>query len=275
MDAITGVGAARAVPANAIGLPAAGEAIEPRKGYRNGGSQRRFDAIEARGSRFRLDAHPAIVDGRSLFQARVYDAADVPRLLVSGVNSRKIGRVVAKGHWRGFPIFTLTLEERRTCPRSCTEWATCYGNSMNWARRIDTGGAFEPTLWAELEAKQAAHPAGFVVRLHVLGDFFSTDYVEFWDAAMAEFPALHVFGYTARSPDSNIGQLIRGVMGAHPARFRLRFSGLDAPTDGAVVIERGQPTSHVVCPAQNGATDCCATCAFCWQSDRTVAFWRH
>jgi hypothetical protein len=267
MNAHASVEVAGAASANDLGLP--------RKGYRNGGSQRRFDAIEARGSRFRLDDHPAIVEGRSIFQARVYDAAEVPRLLVSGVNSRKIGRVVAKGHWRGFPIFTLTLEERRTCPRSCTEWSTCYGNSMNWARRIATGGVFEHRLWEELAAKQAEHPAGFVVRLHVLGDFYSTDYVELWDAAMAEFPALRVFGYTTRPPESDIGALLRGVMGAHPTRFRLRFSGLDAPTDGSVVIERGAATPHIVCPAQTGATDCCATCALCWHSDRTVAFWRH
>lgn len=275
MDATTGVGAARAASADDIGLPDG----EPRKGYRAGGVQRRFDAIEARGSRFRLaDTHPAIAEGRSLFQARVYDAADVPRLLIDGHNSRKIGREVTKGRWRGFRIYTLTLEERRTCPRSCGEWGSCYGNSMNWARRIATGPVFERRLWAELEAKQRAHPGGFAVRLHVLGDFYSTDYVELWAAAFDAFPALHVFGYTARDPRDPrgpIGTALRELLGAEPARFHMRFSGLDAPTDGSVVIERGAATPHVVCPAQTGGTDCCATCAFCWHSDRTVAFWRH
>jgi hypothetical protein len=28
-------------------------------------------------------------------------------------------------------------------------------------------------------------------------------------------------------------------------------------------------------PAQTGKTDCCATCALCWHSDRTIAFLRH
>lgn len=272
MDAFTGAGAGHPVSADDIGLPAS----LPRKGYRNGGTQRRFDAIDARGSRFRMpDSHPALAEGRSLFQARVYAAADVPRILVDGVNSRKIGRVVTKGRWRGFPISTLTLEERKTCPRSCTEWRSCFGNNMNWARRVSTGAGFEQRLWAELEAKQARHSRGFVIRLHVLGDFFSTDYVEFWAAAFEEFPALRVFGYTARDPASAIGVALRELMGAEPERFRMRFSGLDAPTDGSVVIERGAATPHVVCPAQTGGTDCCATCAFCWQSDRTVAFWRH
>jgi len=248
----------------------------PRKGYRSGGTQRRFDAIEARGSRFNLtDSHPAIRDGQSLFQARVYDPAELPRLLISGKNSRKIGCIVANGRLKGFPIFTLTLEERKTCPSTCREWRTCYGNSMNWARRIRTGPEFERRLWAELEAKQREHRRGFLVRFHVLGDFFSTDYVEFWHAAFAEFPALHAFGYTARDPESDIGIALRELMGAEPDRFHLRFSGLDAPTDGSVVIERGDATAHVVCPAQTGKSECCATCGFCWSTDRTIAFWRH
>lgn len=257
---------------NDTGLPA----DTARKGYRSGGTQRRFDAVDARGSRFRMpDSHPALAEGRTLFRGRVYDAAAVPRLLVSGVNSGKIGKVVTKGRWRGFPIFTLTLEERKTCPRSCTEWRTCYGNSMNWARRVATGPEFERRLWAELSELQRRRPRGFVVRLHVLGDFYSTDYVELWAAALDAFPALRVFGYTARDPKSDIGWALREILGAEPARFAMRFSGLDAPTDGSVVIERGAPTTHVICPAQTGGTDCCATCAFCWHSDRTVAFWRH
>lgn len=247
---------AMAGSANDIGLP--------RKGYRNGGSQRRFDAIEARGSRFRMpDTHPALAEGRSLFQARVYPADAVPRLLVSGVNSRKIGRVVAKGQWRGAPIFTLTLEERRTCPRSCTEWRSCYGNSMNWARRITVGPEFERRLWAELEDK------------HVLGDFYSVDYAQLWADALAEFPALRIFGFTAHPPTSPIGEVLCELMGEHRGRAALRFSGFDAPTDGSVVIERGTATDHIICPAQTGGADCCATCALCWHSDRTIAFWRH
>jgi hypothetical protein len=131
-------------------------------------------------------------------RARVYDQKDLPRLLISGHNSRKIGRTVMKGKWRGFPIFTLTLEERATCPRTCAEWVSCYGNNMNWARRIKNDRAFEERLWEELAAKQKAHPAGFVVRLHILGDFYSADYTEIWAEAMEAYPALNVFGYTAQ-----------------------------------------------------------------------------
>ncbi|UIJ43703.1 hypothetical protein LZK98_11440 [Sphingomonas cannabina] len=272
MVALKSVEAARAVSADGIGLSAPG----PRKGYGHGGSQRRFESIEARGSRLRLaDTHPALVEGRTIMPARVFEPHQVPRLLISGVNSRKIGRVVTKGRWRGFPIFTLTLEERATCPRTCTEWATCYGANMPFARRIAHGPELERVLWKELAEKQAAHPRGFVVRLHILGDFYSTDYIELWENALDAFPALNVFGYTARQHGTAEGDAIAAVVQRLPDRFCIRFSGVADPEGGSVVIERGEDTAHIVCPAQTGGTDCCATCGLCWQSRRTIAFWRH
>ncbi len=244
--------------------------------YAYGGPLRRFESIKPRGHRIHLHpAHPALVDGRTLFPSRVEDQADRPRLLIDGHNSRKIGKRVMKGRLRGAPIFTLTLEERATCPRSCAEWATCYGNSMHLARRIRHGRAFEERLWEELAAKQAAHPDGFLVRLHILGDFYARDYVELWAEALEAYPALHVFGYTARAPESHIGQAVAELAGMHPARWHIRFSGWDGPTDGSIVVDSAEDTLHLICPAQTGKTECCATCALCWQSDRTIAFLRH
>lgn len=244
--------------------------------YESGGALRRFVSIAPRGHRISLPPnHPALVDGRTLFPSRVEAPSDRPRLLIDGHNSRKIGRRVMKGPWRGFPIFTLTLEERATCPRSCEQWTTCYGNSMNWARRIKHGRALEERLWEELADKQQHHPGGFVVRLHILGDFYSVDYAELWAEALESYPALHVFGYTARSPQSEIGTVVAELIGVHPDRFHIRFSGWDGPRNGSVVIDHADETAHIICPAQTGKTDCCATCALCWHSDRTIAFLRH
>lgn len=219
--------------------------------------------------------HPAHRTGRTMFPSRVFDPDEVARLLKDGHQSRKIGKFVTKGKLRGFPIYTLTLEERATCPRSCLQWATCYGNSMQAAERIVAGPALEAALWDELSTLQTQHPGGFLVRLHVLGDFYSVRYAELWHEAFDAYPALHIFGYTARSPQSEIGQVICQMIGVWPERFHMRFSGWNGPRNGSVVIDQGEPTEHVVCPAQTGKTDCCATCAFCWHSDRTVAFLRH
>jgi hypothetical protein len=240
------------------------------------GTLRRFAAIKPKGSRFiNLESHPSIRDGHTIMRARVYDEADLPRLLVSGHNSRKIGKTVAKGHWRDMPIFTLTLEERATCPRSCAAWVSCYGNNMNWARRIKHSPEFEARLWDELQAKQLAHPQGFVVRLHVLGDFYSADYAELWAEALESYPALHIFGYTARDHTDEIGSVVAGLNGLHPDRCVIRFSGYDGPTFGSVVVQDASETEHLICPAQTGATECCATCALCWHSTRTIAFLEH
>jgi hypothetical protein len=242
----------------------------------SGGPQKRHKSFAIKGHRVRLsDDHPAIAKGQSLFQARVEDQSERPRLLISGENSRKIGKRVAKGRMRGFPIFTLTLEERATCPRSCLEWKTCYGNSMNWARRIKHGPAFEERLWNELADKQASHPSGFLVRLHILGDFYSVEYAELWAEALEAYPALHIFGYTARDPKSEIGQVVCQMLGVWPERFHVRFSGFNGPRNGSVVIDAAPDTEHLILPAQLGKTDCCATCALCWHSDRTIAFLRH
>ncbi len=244
--------------------------------YASGGTLRRFVGIKPKGHRLHLsDDHPALVKGQSLFQARVEDQSERPRLLIDGHNSRKIGRRVTKGHFKGFPIFTLTLEERATCPSSCLEWKTCYGNSMNWARRIKHGPEFEERLWGELADKEAAHSTGFLVRLHILGDFYSVDYARLWAEALEAYPALHIFGYTARGPQTDIGQVICETLGVFPERFHVRFSGWSGPKNGAIVIDKAGDTGHLICPAQTGKTDCCATCALCWHSDRTIAFLRH
>lgn len=253
-------------------------AIPHNERYGYGSRQHRFASIAPKGARINLrDDHPALA-GHTLFPTRVFDADDdaVQRLLVSGVNSRKIGRIVTKGAWAGFPIFTLTLEERATCPSTCAEWRTCYGNNMHFAKRVRHGDLFERFLWDELHEAQRAHPGGFVVRLHVLGDFYSTGYVGLWEQALRDFPALHVFGYTARQPFVDpIGIAVNRLVQLHGTRFSIRFSGLDLSRNGAVVVDDVADTEHVICPAQLKKTECCATCTFCWQSDRTIAFLRH
>jgi hypothetical protein len=146
---------------------------------------------------------------------------------------------------------------------------------MNWARRIKHGPEFQERLWNELADKQASHPTGFLVRLHILGDFYSVEYAELWNEALEAYPALHIFGYTARAPQSDIGQSVCEMLGVWPTRFHVRFSGWNGPKNGSIVVDSAEQTEQVICPAQTGKTDCCATCALCWHSDRTIAFLRH
>jgi hypothetical protein len=219
--------------------------------------------------------HPAILNSRTLFPTTVVDPADSPRLLVAGHNQRKIGGKVVKGEWKGMPIFCLTLEERATCPRTCTVWHECYGNNMHMARRHRHGPELLAKLRDELTALQAAHTTGFVVRLHILGDFYSVDYVRFWQDALHHLPALRIFGFTAHSIDSDIGQEVLAMNMQQPLRCRIRYSdGAHAGGMGALVVDEPGP-GYVVCPAQTEKTDCCSTCGLCWTMNRVVGFLRH
>jgi hypothetical protein len=175
------------------------------------------------------------------------------------------------------PVYTLTLEDRATCPARCAQWTECYGNNMHLARRNRHGAALEARIPVEIAALAMKHPAGFVIRIHVLGDFYSEAYAQTWYQALALHPQLRLFGYTAHDPETPLGEAILELNLDFPDRCRIRFSGHDAGAFGAIVVESEEKAEphHVVCPAQTERTDCCSTCGYCWIGDKTVAFLRH
>lgn len=205
-------------------------------------------------------------------------------VLKPGSNQRKLGAVVLKGRWRGLPIFSLTLEERATCPRSCKQWFSCYGNSSGRSVRYQHGDELLAAIFTDLMALERLHPLGIVVRLHQLGDFYSIDYVDFWRMALEEFPALRVFGYTARQSDDPIGAAVAALRDSCWDRFAVRTSGattgprtlvLETTESANSVFRR---TGAIVCPAQTGKATHCGACALCWARpamEKPVAFLRH
>ncbi len=254
----------------------------------SGGQLSRFQGHSAHAERNSAELpprHPAVLEGRTLFPSRVFPADEVARVLVGGHNSAKIGARVMKGPWRGFPIFTLTLEERATCPTSCGLWRGCYGNAMHMARRHQAGPALVECLEAELKAKAEEHPAGFAVRAHVLGDFYSSEYLWAWLGWMDAIPQLHVWGYTAHPVTSPIGRGVQEANDEWPERWAFRFSvepGTEAESYQATTIWRRPEAAVVaegqVCPMQMGRTQACATCALCWSptaADKRIVFVGH
>lgn len=235
--------------------------------------------------------HPVLAEGRTKFPSRVR-VSPTTGPLMPGAYSAKLGSVVAKGGWRGMPIYSLTLEERATCPRSCHHWSTCFGNGMPLAWRHRAGIGLETGLHRQLGRLQRKHPGGFVVRLHVLGDFYSVRYLERWAAWLDLYPALHVFGYSAWPVDTAIGAAVQGLAARRWHRFAVRLSSTEpgprrAVTiwempkfDGLVSIGSGSKNLHaaIVCPAQLGKTRSCGSCALCWSPaarERTIAFIAH
>lgn len=219
-----------------------------------------------------------VVDGRTKFPTRVMPVADMTTLLVSGHSNVKIGRDVRKGRLKGYWIYTLSLEERATCPSSCQHWQSCYGNNMPFAKRIiHTDPDFLPRLEAEI-ADLCAKKPGVLIRLHALGDFYSELYVAFWDRMLGKHRNLSIFGYTARSwYDDPIGQALLYLRIAHAERFMIRTSGGGEEFLSTVNITAVEdcPTDAFVCPEQTGKTRCCATCGACWSTKKNVAFLAH
>lgn len=230
--------------------------------------------------------HPALAQERTIFPTTVKTPCESERLFVSGHNNPKLGAVVTKGRFAGRPIYHLTLEERATCPRSCLQWATCYGNGMHMARRHDHRDPnFLAFVEAELWGLWRAHPDGFMVRLHTLGDFYSVEYVDFWRNALAHVGGLAVFGFSACLPDAadpaerEIGQAVAALAEAEWTRFAIRFSRAEPQAQSSVVVLEPLVRDDVVmCPAQTEATTACATCGFCWSiagRAKTVGFLLH
>lgn len=222
----------------------------------------------------------ASVKGRTLFQKGIRQPLE-GNVLVSGHNNAKIGRDVRKGKlFRGYWIYTLTLEERATCPRSCHHWDTCYGNNMPFAKRVDhtDDEALRVAIVSHLlELLNKRGRAGVLVRLHALGDFYSPEYVQFWSNLLDKLPNLAVFGYTAWKMHTDIGDAILKAKLRHGRRFAIRWSDGFGPSDCTVPISTQEscPPNAFVCPEQTGRTAACATCGACWETDKNVAFLEH
>ena len=229
--------------------------------------------------------------GKTLFQYRVKKAdrslMGKTELLIKKSTNDKLGKKVKKGYYKGFPIYTLTLEERATCPRSCVHWLDCYGNNMRYAYRYEAGSALEAMLEVELAELQRKHPKGFLVRLHILGDFYSVSYVAKWASWLGKFPALHVYGYTANQPSAtdklerSIGQAILSLRENANGRFAIRFSGnfddnFSANSfDDIRSKEALERKEAILCPEQTKQVNSCADCALCWVAQKPVIFQTH
>jgi hypothetical protein len=122
------------------------------------------------------------------------------------------------------------------------------------------------------------------VRLHVLGDFYSVEYLALWATLLRLHPGLYIFGFTAHRTNTPIGALISGLRESHHDRFCVRTSGtsgrwgsftIDFPT------EKARLGDAVVCPEQRDANTGghrnmhCGSCGLCWAVSAPIVFMEH
>ena len=228
----------------------------------------------------------AIENGVSVFHAHkvksVLDGMGKTERVIKKSTNIKLGKKVTKGIFKDMPIFTVTLEERATCSDTCLHWWTCYGNNMPFATRYKANDALTDTMEIELEELNRKHKNGFLVRLHVLGDFYSVEYVELWNKWLSQFNNLYVYGYSERKTGTPIGNALNVLRTRWTNRFMVRVSGdFSLSTMTALSFDDNRAVTQIknkqafLCPVQEDKTDSCGTCGLCWTAKKNVVFKTH
>jgi hypothetical protein len=192
----------------------------------------------------------------------------------------KLGKRIQKGRFKDMPMYAVTLEERATCSPTCPNLDICYGDNMPFATRHTPGPELEDALRADVQHLSKKHPKGFVVRLHVLGDFYSVEYVQFWFRLLLTYEPLRLFGYTHWQYDHPIGKAVTKLVKHFGDRVAFRRSDktiADDPLPSAMTIGQNEPPvpGTVICPEQTGRTAACTTCGLCLDTMVSVSFIDH
>ena len=119
----------------------------------------------------------AIDNGRTIYTNNVYDSISHNGRLLKVSSNKKLGKTkIVKGRHKGKYIYSLSLEERKTCPTSCFHWKTCYGNNMPFAHRFMGNDALMKRLDDELNI---LYDAVISNPYQIAGkDRFDTDFIQ-------------------------------------------------------------------------------------------------
>lgn len=223
-------------------------------------------------------------DGGTRFPTQVQVATVRDSVLKSGADNMKLGKAVTKGRHAGRHLFSLTLVEGKdTCP-PCDLAKVCYGGNMHLAKRWAPGPELEAALTYEAtHYAKLAHRRGEsryklpLIRLHVLGDFYSEAYARLW----VDTWGLPVFGYSHHHHLTPIGRILYH---APWETFSIRKSFVAGSEHGAVKKrgavtvtdwEQAKTYDAIPCPVQTDDQATCATCGLCWNTERNIAFMTH
>ena len=230
----------------------------------------------------------AIKESRTLFPKNVKSVSDgmgkTERALKISKNNKLLESVTI-GKYKDFPMVSLTLEERATCTKNCLVYDVCFGNNMPFATRYKVDQALLNQIEIDLDYYSTKYPDGFLVRLHVLGDFSSVDYVLFWERMLVEHPALHIFGYTDRWHNDSLCAGIRDEIIRLRLKYGWRFAIRDSNNpdhnftalnmDSEIAKTKLKNKELFICPEQLGKVNGCGDCGLCWTSKKAVGFITH
>jgi hypothetical protein len=182
-------------------------------------------------------------------------------------------------------VYTYSRLPGPTCP-GATEWciANCY------AKRVD--GAVEElwTLNGERYLRAPLPDDATLVRIHVSGDFDTTDYIAEWIDLALERPEVRFFGYTRSWRISGLYSMLVALRDLPNVQL---FASVDPGDDQDDIdtlrldgwrlslIEENETdavatATGIMCPEQDGRAASCDDCGFCWKGQRMdVTFRAH
>ena len=210
---------------------------------------------------------------RTRYLKNVYPAKDYPYQIIKKAKNIKLGTTVTKGRHTGKLMYTVTFEERATCPTYCKHWYDCYGNTMPFAHRIQYDKHTIKKMDTELSILNNKKQ-GVLIRLHVLGDFPDLKYVKQWEKWLDKYPNISCYGYTAHNPKDSIGDRINRMNTKYWERWSIRFSNF--PKYKFSANSEDITSKGIVCPEQSGKAKSCASCGLCWNTkSKSVLFMTH
>ena len=226
--------------------------------------------------------HTAIANNTTLYYNSKFTIRDVSNYnfkVLKPSTNKKLGKIITKGKHKGKKMFTLTLIERETCTNECEHYYDCYGNNMPFAHRFEVNRAFMLKLESDVHHTARANPNGFIVRLHILGDFESIEYVIFWERMLILYPNMAIYGYTRNHIDSKykhirgIAKELTRIRSKYSDRFAVRFSN---KLDENFSANSEEITSDgITCLAQVKENISCSACTLCWSSKKPIRFLTH
>jgi len=217
--------------------------------------------------------HKAIQNMTTVYQKNLHDPKTYKFNILKPSTNKKLGKKITKGRWKGMKFYTLALVERETCDPNCEHLEDCYGNNMPFAHRFIANKYLTIRMAKELNVLDKRHPNGYVVRLHILGDFYSVPYVKWWNVQLVNRPALRVYGYSRWHPGSTIGDALETVRNKHSDSFKIRFS--NRPDDPMSANSETLTDKGITCPVQLDKTPSCGTCGLCWATPKPIRFLSH
>jgi len=217
----------------------------------------------------------------TIYKKNIFELENYQFKLLKPSTNKKLGKKVLKGKYKNYKFVTLTLVERETCPEDCWHWSDCYGNNMPFAHRMS---AKDEQLLMNRIYNDLLNSVNqlLLIRLHVLGDFFSVKYVKFWRKMLNTFDNIALYGYTAnniKSIYSDSRAIAKEIIKLNNNEHcHIRFSNDLKASFSANSYDIVKPVKGVsiVCPVQENKTANCGTCGLCWnQKDQQIIFKTH